>query len=92
MRRPPTWAEDAAQEEACYIHPLTRTEVVLATGGSEGMPARVPAAELPGGPHIDMRRPTDGRFRGTLLPGDLIVVSLEQGAQVDLRAAGEHAS
>eukprot|EP00974_Lingulodinium_polyedra_P093570 9066441-Lingulodinium_polyedra.AAC.1 len=39
-----------------------------------------------------MRRPTDGNFRVTLLPGNLLVVSLGQGAQVDLRAAGEHAS
>eukprot|EP00974_Lingulodinium_polyedra_P094860 9193295-Lingulodinium_polyedra.AAC.1 len=63
MRRPPTWTEDAAHEEACYIHPLTRTEMTLTTRGNEGMPELVPAAELPGGPHIDMRRPTDGNFR-----------------------------
>eukprot|EP00974_Lingulodinium_polyedra_P037727 3619004-Lingulodinium_polyedra.AAC.1 len=81
MRRPPTWTEEAAHEEACYTHPLTRAEVILATGGSEGMPELVPAAELPDGPRIDMRRPTDGRFRGTLLSGNLLVVSLGQGAQ-----------
>eukprot|EP00974_Lingulodinium_polyedra_P090993 8823961-Lingulodinium_polyedra.AAC.1 len=63
VRRPPTWAEDAAQEEACYIHPLTRTELTLATGGNDGMPELVPAAEIPEGPRIDMRRPTDGNFR-----------------------------
>eukprot|EP00974_Lingulodinium_polyedra_P067204 6503978-Lingulodinium_polyedra.AAC.1 len=39
-----------------------------------------------------MRRPTDGRFPGALLPGDLLVASLGQGAQADLRAGGEHAS
>eukprot|EP00974_Lingulodinium_polyedra_P003336 312788-Lingulodinium_polyedra.AAC.1 len=39
-----------------------------------------------------MRRPTDGRCQGTLLPGGLLVVSFGQGAQVDLRAVGEHAS
>eukprot|EP00974_Lingulodinium_polyedra_P106852 10344090-Lingulodinium_polyedra.AAC.1 len=66
--------------------------MTFATGSGEGMPELAPAAEIPDGPHVDTRRPVDGRFRGTLLPGDLIVASLGQGAQVDLRAAGEHAS
>eukprot|EP00974_Lingulodinium_polyedra_P003438 324979-Lingulodinium_polyedra.AAC.1 len=72
MRRPPTWTEEAAREEACYIHPLTRTEMTLATGSGEGMPELAPAAEIPDGPHVDIRRPVDGRFRGTLLPGDIL--------------------
>eukprot|EP00974_Lingulodinium_polyedra_P001192 113822-Lingulodinium_polyedra.AAC.1 len=60
MRRPPAWTEDAAREEACYVHPLTRTEVTLATGDGDGMPELVPAAEIADGPQIDVRRPEDG--------------------------------
>eukprot|EP00974_Lingulodinium_polyedra_P084637 8192119-Lingulodinium_polyedra.AAC.1 len=55
-------------------------------------PRPVPAEELPQGPTIETQQPESGRYRGLLSPGDSLVASVGAGAQVELRAAGEHAS
>eukprot|EP00974_Lingulodinium_polyedra_P083112 8048672-Lingulodinium_polyedra.AAC.1 len=90
-RRRPTWAQELADEEVRYVHPLTRAVLSLVTRGGDAMPTRVELNDLEGVAR-DVAEESHRRvWRGAALPGDRLIAALPAGATVELRGAGEHA-
>eukprot|EP00974_Lingulodinium_polyedra_P044128 4234870-Lingulodinium_polyedra.AAC.1 len=54
------------------------------------MPDAVVEAEFPEGPDVAIERANNGHWRGCLVPGDVLVTTVEAGAVLEFRGAGGH--